>query len=349
MISKEISEKILFVGTDPSGKGGIATLLNSYSIIFSPFNMIVSHKFANILVQIGLAVFAYLKFLYFLIWKDISIVHIHTASYRAFYRESFFVLISKLFRKKIILHIHGGEFEVFYRRHPDYILYICSKVDCLVAVSSYFLYLFHRYNLNRNIKILYNIVDYPYLNKKKISGNKVRILYLGAIDENKGIFEVLECIAKNKEKFEHIISLDIAGIGNDKYLKFLIEQNELQDFVTYHGWLCKEDKHKLLSESDIYIQPSYFESLGIAIIEAMSYGMPVIATRTGGIPDLIEDGFNGFLISVGDMDSLMEYLIYFIKNPDKRRWMGENGKEKSKLFFTEAIELEMLKLYKSLI
>lgn len=120
MISNK-SKNILTIGTDTNGKGGIAILIQSYSKMFKKFNFIASHQEGNLFKKTALSISALLRCCYYCIFKPIRIVHIHTASFTDFYRQSIYVFCAKVFRKKVILHIHGAKFEQFYENHRSFV------------------------------------------------------------------------------------------------------------------------------------------------------------------------------------------------------------------------------------
>ncbi len=99
MISNK-SKNILTIGTDTNGKGGIAILIQSYSKMFKKFNFIASHQEGNLFKKTALSISALLRCCYYCIFKPIRIVHIHTASFTDFYRQSIYVFCAKVFRKK---------------------------------------------------------------------------------------------------------------------------------------------------------------------------------------------------------------------------------------------------------
>ncbi len=348
LISTELCRKVLIIGTDYNGKGGIASLLFLYSKIFSPFLFVCSHRFTTKWGQLCLAITAFFKLIYYCIFSSIKIVHIHTASYRSFYRESIYVLVAKFFRRKVILHLHGGEFELFYKTFPGYIRFICRRVDCIVGVSNYFKDLFRKLDLNSNIIVVYNAIELPLFCKKSNNDGKVQVSFLGAIDHNKGVFDIIDCLVSNKEYFKDKIELNIAGIGNEERLLAMLGEGNILEFVHYYGWLDNIQKNELLAQTDIYLQPSYFESLGIAIIEAMSYGIPVIASNTGGIPELVQSS-DGYLIEPGNKKQLFDALRSLIENSDLRKELGDNALKKSREFSIESMEKSMLQLYNKLL
>ncbi len=85
-----------------------------------------------------------------------------------------------------------------------------------------------------------------------------------------------------------------------------------------------------------------FESFGLVVVEAMSYGLPVIASRIGGIPEIVEDGVTGFLFEPGNADELAEKMKLLWENPELCRQMGKAGREKAIREYSEDVYYERL-------
>ena len=352
METREVFDYILYIGTSPKGKGGMATVMATYErMAGNHFHFICCHKSANPLIQFYLAFSAIWKLCYFCIFKSTKIVHIQTASFRSFYRDSIYLFLAKILRKKVILHLHGGKFGTFYKQNSFYCSNVLRFCDCVVVVSEYFKKLLPQLGIrDKNICVLYNSVDQPTLKKNTSPKEGLDIMFMGAINQNKCIYDIFRCWHNNKNYFEHKkIRLHICGIGEIQRLEEKIQEYDLTELVEYHGWVDSREKNLLLSVSDIYLQPSYFESLGISIIEAMSYSMPIVASRTGGIPELVEDGVNGFLILPGDVENLFEYVKCLCENVGLRQRMGAISLVKSESFSFEAIKDNVLSLYKNML
>lgn len=354
-VNKLVYFKILYIGTDPKGKGGMATVMRFYqNISKEKFSFICVHRFESKFKQLLRAIGAFFLLLYNCICKPIQIVHIQTASYRSFYRDSVYLLLAKLLGKRVILHIHGGEFELFYNQSPRFCHFICRKADCLMAVSEYFAQIFRNLKLNDNVICLYNPIEYDIerstsYEKNSLDEKKINIAFFGAIDRNKGVYDILKCWHTHKSFFSTYANLHLAGIGDHDTLNELIDEYGISDLVTYHGWLNDEAKGRLLETTDIYLQPSYFESLGIAILEAMSYQIPIIATRVGGIPELVHHGDNGFLINPGDIDQLFFFIRLLVEDSEMRRIMGEKGFQSVDKFSIQSIKRQVEELYSELL
>jgi glycosyltransferase involved in cell wall biosynthesis len=103
----------------------------------------------------------------------------------------------------------------------------------------------------------------------------------------------------------------------------------LQAFVEYQGKKYDKEKELAFLESDIFVLPTYYpcECFPLVNIEAMQYALPVISTREGGIPDVVVDGVNGFLIPNQNASTLAEKLEILIANSALRNAMGLAGKQ----------------------
>lgn len=347
MISDK-SKNVLTIGTDTNGKGGIAILIQSYSLMFKKFNFIASHREGNLFKKTILTISALLQCCYYCVFKPIRIVHIHTASFNDFYRQSIYVFCAKIFRKKVILHIHGAKFEQFYEIHKSFVRLVCHRADMLVTVSNYFVNYLKEQKLNKNIFLLHNVTSKPIITPIKKYDNKIHLLFIGAIDDRKGIFDVLECLAENKKILQDKVTYHIGGTGNIKKMNAFIKQHQLSSFVKYHGWVDKERKEKLFRTANIFIHPSHFESFGISILEAMSYQLPIIATPVGGITDLVENRVNGILIEPGNKKQLYEAIRLLIDHSELLSEMGHQSGNKAENFYPSAIEKQLKFLYQSL-
>jgi glycosyltransferase involved in cell wall biosynthesis len=96
----------------------------------------------------------------------------------------------------------------------------------------------------------------------------------------------------------------------------------------------------------VFVMPSYYETFGISCLEAMAFGLPVVATRAGGLPEVVEDGVTGLLVPPGDTHALAEAIGRLLRDPDLRRRLGEAGRERVLARFTaEHVVKEMIPVY----
>ena len=199
--------------------------------------------------------------------------------------------------------------------------------------------------------VINNAVSLPnYVNKKT---NKVRtFLFLGALIQRKGVINLLAAVKKMKDQGISDFHLLIAGSGaEEQRLKEYVQINGIQEYVEFLGWMTKEQKTALMKKSDVLVLPSYNEGLPIAVLEAMSYGLPIISTNVGSIAEAVKEKENGFLIEPGDVDSLANAMIQLIN--DSYLWEKESKAARkicenkfSEDVFFEAVEKVYRGLYK---
>ena len=355
-IDKKISEKILTIGPDyRNHRGGIGAVIDIYCKYFDEFYFIPTYKEGTALYKCYLFFIAIPKIIYILSCnRKIMIVHIHGSSYGSFFRKFIFFVISKyIFRKKIIYHVHSGRFHLFFGKSNTIVKNMIRKfinnVDCLICLSESWK-LFYEENFNpKRIEILPNIIDYPNIKEKMEDKEKIRFLFLGLISKNKGIFDIIEVIKNNIDLFENKIELIIGGNGETIKLQKHIERYKIGNIVKFVGWIKNEIKLKYLQNSDVYILPSYNEGLPISILEAISYEKPIISTTVGGIPEVVNNNENGFLISPGNLEQIEKSMKHFIENPQDIEKFGAASAKIAEKYLPNAVMQQLSTIYQSLI
>lgn len=152
---------------------------------------------------------------------------------------------------------------------------------------------------------------------RKPNDAPLELLFIGALNKNKGIYVLLEIIKKLSET-KISIHANIVGEWSSEMdkantMKF-IRENELADYLTFHGLLLTHDKWRLLSKSDIFVFPSFNEGQPLVLIEAMAFGMPIVSSTVGAIPDTIENGVNGFMIEEHDANQYFKKIVELSQN-----------------------------------
>lgn len=174
-------------------------------------------------------------------------------------------------------------------------------------------------------------------------GQKTIILSVGRLVWEKGYFYALEAMAILKEQgygFEY----RIIGDGVDRnMLSFHIKRLDLQNQVKLFGQGTREDVKNQMQEADIYFQPSVIEGIPNTIYEAMYYGLPIISTHTGGIPEVLENDDTAYLYPICSPDKYAESLIKLLENSEKRREMGDKARKKILSEFSRVIEIDKWK------
>ena len=113
--------------------------------------------------------------------------------------------------------------------------------------------------------------------------------------------------------------------GNIDYYTELCKQKSISDCVTFTGWVSSEEKTKIFRSSKLFILPSWNEGLPMSMLEAMSFGIPVIVTRVGGIPSVIHNGYNGLMISPKSKEELKNAICRLLNDDAYMKKMSEHA------------------------
>jgi len=355
VIDSKISKQILTVAPEYKGyRGGIGAIVNAYSCYFSPFHFIATYPKAKTKYKLGslpLYLYAYCRIaLKLFLNNDIKLVHIHVAPKGSFYRKyGVFLLVKYVFKKKVVFHSHGGGLKDFYLKNnritKRMFEHFVKGVDSIICLSPQWRS-FYEMNFNvKNTIILENIVERPKIDTPFTQKTSVSFLFLGFIGKNKGIYDLIDVIYQNKLKLAGKAKFYIGGNGEVERIIDLIEKYRLQETVEFIGWVDGTKKNRVLSSSDVYLLPSYKEGLPVSILEAMSYSKPIISTNVGGIPEIVHDGRNGYLISPGDKLALWKSIKYFIEYPDSIGAMGEISRKLVEPYFSDNVIAKLETVY----
>ena len=288
--------------------------------------------------------------------RRIKIVHIHGASQGSFYRKYiYFVLAKYVFRKKVVYHIHGAMYHLFYANASPFVQkrvrHFINTTDCLIVLSDWWKTYFEETFQPRRVRIIPNIVQAT--DHREITHTpsaRVKFLFLGRIGERKGVYDLLEVLHRHREKLDGKYVLKLGGDGETKKLESLISQYHLEDSVKFLGFVTGSKKEQLLRAADVYILPSYNEGLPISILEAMSFGLPIISTEVGGIPEVVRPDTNGLLIKAGDQPAIYEAIKFFIDHPEKIEAYGTQSYEiVSQGYFPEPVMKALTDVYQDLL
>jgi glycosyltransferase involved in cell wall biosynthesis len=259
--------------------------------------------------------------------NNINIIHSHGIS------ANLITMILKTKNIKTINTVHGySDFDRMERSNLEKDIY--KKIEI--------------FSMKRNSKCIAVSNDVKgYLIEKGIEDNKIVVIYhgvkdlsnyyikthtnkcfvigsLGRLEKVKGYDIFIKAINYCKVKGYNNIVCKVAGSGSerDNLLNIINRYNLNEEFILL-GHV--DDVDSFLESLDIYVQPSLIESFGIAIVEAMQRGLPVIATNSGGVKEIIHDNINGLLFKSNDYEDLGDKIINLIENKDKMMEIAVEG------------------------
>lgn len=363
-IEKNISQKVLMVSvifrtTKPCG-GGVSTVLECYDKYFDGLRHIPTWKYTNSLNKAWFFFYHWLEMVLLLTFdRRIKIVHIHTAAGASFQRKIIMAKTARFFEKKVILHMHAADFVEYYEASPkkDWIISNIKACDKLIVLSPQWHDFFVKIGIDeKRIIVLNNIITPPNPKelaerneRNKVLNPQIRLLFLGWLGKRKGIWDLLDVLLAHHEELRGRLLLRFGGNEFEREIEKLIADNYLEDIAKFEGWVTGEKKKQLLEWANCFILPSYNEGLPISILEAMSYGMPIISTPVGGITEVVKDGRNGVVVEPGNKTQIWEAIKKYIDNP---QMISSEGMESLKIVqpYTPNFVLNQLKdIYKELL
>jgi glycosyltransferase involved in cell wall biosynthesis len=170
------------------------------------------------------------------------------------------------------------------------------------------------------------------------------ILYVGRIDRGKGLEFLIQAASQLRE-YDPLVLLVGARTSYSGVLEKLVAETGLASNVLLTGLVTEGEKQGLLMNATIVCIPSKYEGASLAVLEAMAAGKPVVASKVGGIPFLVEDGSSGYLVKPNDTDSLAAHLKQLILHPGIRDNMGKRGREIARKYSWSQIAKRMEEIY----
>lgn len=153
---------------------------------------------------------------------------------------------------------------------------------------------------------------------RPVHGRKLRLLYVGSLTQRKGLSYLLEAV----QALEGRVELTLIGRPPAAGCK------PLEEAMQRHRWIASLPRDEILAEMrrhDLLMLPSLFEGFGLVLVEALSQGLPVIATDHSGAPDIIEDGREGFIVPIRSSDAMVQKLEMLDQDRERLAFMGENA------------------------
>jgi glycosyltransferase involved in cell wall biosynthesis len=329
-------KNILYISPNTSVRGGISTLLISYfeSELSVKYRLmaVFSHRTGTKATKLFQAIKGLIHVCYHLVSKEIDVVHIHGGGCTSALRKYVFFRLVKLFGRRVIYHLHGGAFPQQFRNLSSgckcLIIQMLEKSDLVICLSEYFRNEIRSIAPGATLKVLMNSVPLPHGMNRHSQKRSLRIVFLGLVNDKKGIFDLLRVMKKVCDETSNCdIQLEIGGAGEVERMYKEIQALRLEEHIVYRGWLKPEERDKLLRSADIFVLPSYSEGMPISILEAMSFGIPVLSSRVGGIPEIVTDGETGFLVEPGNLEQMYDKLCILIRDDRCREFLGSNGRK----------------------
>lgn len=327
---------VLMVGTHPTTMGGIASVVRGYMEggLFDrwPVRYVATHRDGSRLHKLWTWVSSYFRVLGALLFLPRPLLHIHLSHRASFWRKAGVCALARLFRRPYLLHLHGSEFMAFYeqecgRRARRIVESTFGRAAVVLALSEEW-----RSNIlgicpSAVIEVLPNAVRIPDSAADRCPRTGLgRILFLGRLGQRKGTFDLVRAFSMLANRFpeSHLVC---AGDGSVDAVRHQAVETGLDLRVECPGWLSVDQARGELARADVFVLPSYAEGLPMSLLEAMASGLPVIASRVGGIPSLVQNGVNGLLIDAGNPAALAGAIESVLADAALRARLGAGARQ----------------------
>jgi glycosyltransferase involved in cell wall biosynthesis len=206
-----------------------------------------------------------------------------------------------------------------------------------------------------NARIIYTGLDVKkYLNDEQhqqdYNDRSFNLLYAGRLASDKGTETAIEAMSKLVfGQGQREIKLSLAGSGSTEYenhLRDLVKEAGLTEYVSFLGWVPPEEMPELLRKFDVLLLPSIWpEPFARVLLEGMISGLVVVATPTGGTPEVVVDGENGLLFAPSNPEDLAQKIARLVDDPESRRKLAEAGKQTIMERFTITMMMDDLESF----
>jgi glycosyltransferase involved in cell wall biosynthesis len=273
---------------------------------------------------------AWLEFTAMLLRGRVALLHVHLNSDASFWRKALFVVPAIVFGVPYVLQVHCGAFPEFYRarcspRAQRFVRWLLRRARAVVALSEASRRSLTFIDPRLEVLVIPNPVEIPAWRAPLTEGPPT-VLFFGMVKEAKGAFDLLRAWPAVREAIPEA-RLVLGGAGDLERAREMAREHGFP--LETPGWVLGDEKAGLLRRAWVLVLPSHWEAMPMAVLEAMAAGVPVVASRVGGIPGVVVDGKTGRLVEPRDVNALGEALARILGDAAERLAMGAAARERA--------------------
>lgn len=250
------------------------------------------------------------------------------------------LLVSRVITAPTVFHAHGIKSPSFRWRAmfagDEADMYIANSTSTATRLSDWY-------------DVLVGETVYPGVDVKqfspseKLSTDEFVVLFVGRLDDGKGVPDLIEAVC------EMDVQLRIIGDGNRREKFESLASRRLDpDSYEFVGEVPHDEIHAEYQSADMFCLPSYHESFGIVVIEALACGLPVVTTNLDAIEEYVDDGENALLFEPGDVEALEDAINHIRNSEDLRQKLSSSGRETALQYSWESQTEKMTNIYRQL-
>lgn len=251
--------------------------------------------------------------------------------------------VSKYFNIPFVCHLHDRYLNILFDRYNLKLNTCLKTAKRIIAVSKFQANMFRHFLPINTINIVYNGTFIESFKIRDTNCLSKKLVFVGNLIEDKGIFSLLEAVSILKQQKINI-NLDVFGRGEIEKCKNLASKYDISEIVNFRGIINNSELAEILCDYDLLALPSYYETFGIVLIEALAAGIPVVASNVASIPEIVTEDV-GILIPPKNPNALADAISCALrKNWDRR--IIRNQAEK---FTLEQTAISIANIYKEIL
>lgn len=272
-------------------------------------------------------------------WRnDYDLVVLNVFSGPAFGMADLSSAVARLVNKPLIMVLRGGNLPGFARHRARWVHRVLNRADGIVAPSAFLAEFARQWSLD--VDVIPNVIRleaYPFQLRREL---RPKLLWMRTFHE---IYHPEMAIEVLKEVRRNVPDAILTMAGQEKGLlnsvRSLSQSYGLNDAVRFAGFLDLPGKQKEFLEHDIFLNTNRVDNAPVSVLEAAAFGLPVVATRVGGIPYFLDDGQNGLLVEDGDVKGMSQAVLRLLHDDNLAEKLSHNGRVLAESCSWEKVQL----------
>ena len=331
------------LGTAPGMRSGIASVVQTYAAhgLFQRWDAVYvpTHRDGNAVDKATIASGAWLDLATRIATGHVALLHAHLASNASFWRKALLILPARVMRVPYVLHLHGGAFIEFYERQAGpakaFIRSMLADAARVIALSDEWREAIARIEPRARIEVIPNPVEVPAW-QASLETRPPTVLFLGMLLERKGVADLLRAWPAVLAAVPDA-RLVLAGSGEIDAARAMANDLGIASSVAIEGWVEGEARERVMRKAWVLALPSHVEALPMAVLESLAAGVPVVASRVGGVPALVEDERHGLLVDARDVPGIARALQRILTDLPLRKAMGRSARDRAVTEFSSEL------------
>lgn len=272
-----------------------------------------------------------------------DVVHVHACSRYGFMPVVVCAPLNRLlFRKRLVISFHGAEGHVWIRRAGWLVRLYLKMADEVVVVSPQLKDAFAKHGITS--WVLWNLVDLERFTFRERKNIRPNIVWIRHFEEMYDPMTAVKVFHRIKRKMNDA-TITFIGDGSIRpQMEEYIAEHQLTG-VEFLGRLANSSVPPVFDKADIFLNTSKNDGLPTALLEASAAGLPVVTTNAGGIPNMMENGKDGVVVPVGDVDALAQAIIELLEHPERAAAMSVAARKNAERYGWKERVKDMARLY----